>query len=140
LSRDTKDEMDFKILDLPKGRELSFQGSPDGVGSALLGFTFDDVAKANPADYTRAPQSVTNTFDGLNVTVKIATKGMDHWAIVSAAGTTPMTQTEAAAINTRVNGWAFKLPEDKVSQFIATRETLLRPLDTVKPAAAPASN
>jgi len=126
VSRDSKDQPDFKLLDLPRGRELSFAGSPDGVGGAITGFDFDDVAKANPADYANMPQSVAHTFDGLDVTVKIATKGMDHWAIVSAASTDPMTQTEAAAINARLGGWAFKLPEAKVQQFTATRETLLK--------------
>ena len=127
LARDSKDQPDFKLLDMPPGRSLSFEGSPDGVGGAITGFAFDDVAKANPADFANVPQSVTHTFDGLDITVKIATKGMDHWAIVSAAGTTPMTQSEAVAINARLNGWAFKLPEDKVQQFTASRETLLKP-------------
>ena len=30
LSRDSKDQPDFKLLDIPKGRELAFDGSPDG--------------------------------------------------------------------------------------------------------------
>jgi hypothetical protein len=127
LSRDTKDAQDFKMLDLPKGRELAFEGSPDGVAGAIVGFGFDDVAKADPADYAKAPQSLFNTFDGLAITVKIATKGMDHWATVSAAGSNPMAQEEATKLNGAVNGWAFKLPESKVQQILATRETLLKP-------------
>lgn len=127
LSRDTKDQPDFKMLDLPRGRELAFEGSPDGVAGAIVGFQFDDVAKANPADYARAPQSVFNTFDGLAITVKVATKGMDHWATVSASGSNPMAQDEAAKLNAAVNGWAFKLSETKYQQITAARETLLRP-------------
>ena len=139
LSRDTKDQQDFKLLDMPAGRQLSFEGSPDGVGSALIGFDFDDVAKADQFDFTKAPQSVTHTFDGLDVTVKIATKGMDHWATITAAGTNPMTQNEAMAINARLSGWAFKLQQMKVDQFLATRETLLKPPGSpATPAAAPA--
>jgi hypothetical protein len=133
LSRDSKDQQDFKLLDMPPGRQLSFEGSPDGVGSAIIGFDFDDVAKANPSDFANVPQSVTHTFDGLDITVKIATKGMDHWATVAAAGTNPMTETEAASINARLAGWAFKLQESKVQQFISPRETLLK-----EPAGAPA--
>jgi hypothetical protein len=138
LSRDTKDQQDFKLLDMPAGRALSFEGSPDGVGSALIGFDFDDVAKTDQFDFTKAPQSVTHTFDGLDVTVKIATKGMDHWASITAAGTNPMTQNEATAINARLAGWAFKLQQSKVDQFLATRETLLKPPGSpATPAAAP---
>ena len=114
--------------DLPKGRELSFAGSPDGVAGAITGFNFDDVAKADQVDFSKASQSVTNTFDGLTITVKIAAKGMDHWATVAATGTSPMTQEEAARINARANGWAFKLMDMGVTQFTATLETLLKPL------------
>ena len=127
LSRDSKDQQDFKLLDLPAGRQLSFEGSPDGVGSAILGFDFDDVAKADTIDFSKAAQSVTHTFDGLDVTVRIADKGMERWATVTAAGTNPMAQNEATAINARLAGWAFKLEPAKADQFVATRETLLKP-------------
>ena len=82
-----------------------------------------------------APQSVFHTFDGLDITAKIATKGMEHWASISATGQNPMTEMEAMRINARVGGWALKLPEMKMEQIVATRETLLRPLDTPTPAA-----
>lgn len=127
LSRDTKDQQDFKLLDMPAKRELSFEGSPDGVGSAILGFDFDDVAKADTLDFSKAAQSVTHTFDGLDVTVKVSTKDKEHWATINAAGTTPMTQNEAMQINAKVGGWAFKLQDSKADQFVATRETLLKP-------------
>ena len=127
LARDSKDQQDFKLLDLPAGRSLSFEGSPDGVASAALGFTFDDVAKADQFDFSKAPQSVTHTFDGLDITVKIATKGTEHWATISAAATNPMVQAEADALNAKAGGWAYKLPEMKKEQLVATRETLLKP-------------
>ena len=137
LARDNKNQPDFKMLDLPPGRALSFEGSPDGVAGAISGFTFDDVGKAAQFDFSKAPQSVFHTFDGLDLTVKIATKDKDNWAIVTAMASNPMVQAEAAAINARLNGWAFKLPEERVMQILATRETLLRPLDSPAPARAP---
>jgi hypothetical protein len=48
-------------------------------------------------------------------------------------GTNAATQSEAAKINASLGGWAFKLPEDKVTQFVSDRETLLKPADE-KPA------
>ncbi len=133
LARDNKNQPDFKLLDMPAGRSLSFDGSPDGVAGAIASFTFDDVAKADQFDFTKAPQSVEHTFDGLDLTVKIASKGAEHWATVAAAATNPKAEAEAAKINTNLSGWAFKLPDDKVQQFVAGRETLLKPLDTPKP-------
>jgi hypothetical protein len=140
LARDSKDQPDFKLLDMPAGRSLSFDGSPDGVAGAIAGFAFDDVAKPDQFDFTRAPQSVEHMFDGLDLTVKIASKGTGHWATITAAATNPKVETEAAKINASLNGWAFKLPDDKVQQFIADRETLLKPLDTAKPSAPGAKN
>jgi len=127
LSRDTKDQQDFKLVELPAGRSLSFDGSPDGVAGAIVGFTIEDVDKAGSFDFSKAPQSVFHTFDGLDVTVKIATKGMDHWATIAAVGMNPATQTEATAINARLNGFAFKLPEMKMEQIVSPREVLLKP-------------
>ncbi len=135
LARDSKDQPDFKLLDMPPGRALSFDGSPDGVAGAIASFTFDDVAKADQFDFSKAPQSVEHTFDGLDLTVKIAARGMEHWATVAAAASDPKAQDEASKINASLGGWAFKLPDDKVQQFVADRETLLKPLDTPKPAA-----
>src|SRR5258705_3030655 len=137
LTRDSKDQQDFKLLELPAGRSLSFEGSPDGVAGAIVGFTIDDVVKANPADFANVPQSVFHTFDGLDVTVKIATKGMDHWAMIAAAGMNPATLTEASAINARLNGWAFKLPEMKMEQIVPAREILLKPPGGPAATAAP---
>ena len=61
---------------------------------------------------------------------------MDHWATVTANATNPMVQAEATAINARLGGWAFKLPDFKVTQFTATRDSLLKEPDEGKPAAA----
>lgn len=134
LSRDSKDQPDFKLLDMPAGRSLSFDGSPDGVAGAIASFTFDDVAKEDQFNFAKAPQSATHSFDGLDIVVQIATKGSDHWARVTAAAVNPKVQAEADKINASLGGWAFKLPEDKVNQLVAERETLLKPLDTEKPA------
>jgi hypothetical protein len=76
-----------------------------------------------------APQTVFNTFDGLNITVRVATRGTERWATVSAEATTPMVQGEADAINARNNGWAYRIDDVKANQIVATRETLLRPMD-----------
>lgn len=127
LSRDTKEIPDFKMTDLPRGRELSFEGSPDGVAGAIVGFVYDDVAKADQINFMGAPQSVFNTFDGLNITVQVANRGMERWATVSAEAANPMVQAEADSINARNRGWAYKIEEFKANQIVATRETLLKP-------------
>jgi hypothetical protein len=127
LGRDTKEAQDFKMLDLPRGRELSFEGSPSGVAGSVVGFVYQDVAKADTINFMNAAQTVFSTFDGLNITIRVATRGMERWATVSAQATNPMVQQEADAINTRNAGWAYKIDDFKANQIVATRETLLKP-------------
>ena len=129
LSRDSKEQQDFKMLDLPRGRQLSFEGSPDGVAGSIVGFVYQDVAKADTINFMNAPQTVFNTFDGLNITVRVATRGTERWATISAEATNPMVQGEADMINARNNGWAYRIDDVKANQIVATRETLLRPMD-----------
>jgi hypothetical protein len=128
LSRDTKDMPDFKMVDLPRGRELSFEGAPDGVAGSIVGFVYQDVAKADTINFMNAAQTVFNTFDGLNITVRVANRGMERWATISAQATNPMVQAEADQINARNNGWAYKIDDFKANQIVATRETLLKPM------------
>jgi hypothetical protein len=129
LSRDSKEQQDFKMVDLPRGRELSFEGSPDGVAGSIVGFVYQDVAKADTINFMNAPQTVFNTFDGLNITVRVATRGTERWATISAEATNPMVQGEADALNARNNGWAYRIDDFKANQIVAARETLLRPMD-----------
>ncbi|MND05188.1 hypothetical protein D3C83_258260 [compost metagenome] len=54
---------------------------------------------------------------------------MERWATVSAEATNPMVQGEADTINARNDGWAYRIDDVKANQIVATRETLLRPMD-----------
>ena len=136
--RDKKDDADFKVADLPAGRELIYAAAPDNIGAAIVGFTFDEVKQAATFDFSRAERVTTTTFDGLTIAVKIIQEGADHWATVLAAGTTPGTQSEAEAINARAGGWAYKLPPYKTQIFTTTLESLLKPAGGQTPAPAPA--
>jgi hypothetical protein len=127
LARDSKEAPDFRMVDLPRGRELSFEGSPSGVAGSVVGFVYQDVAKADQINFNNAPQTVFSTFDGLNITIRVGTRGMERWATISAEATSPMVQAEADSINARNRGWAYRIDDFKANQIVATRETLLKP-------------
>jgi hypothetical protein len=113
---------------LPKGRELVYDSAPDGVGAAIVGFTFDDAQPAAQFDFTRAAQIISTTFDGLTIAVKVTQQGQRYWASVLAAGTTPEAQAEAVTINVRTAGWAYKLPDYKAKLFMTSLDSLLKPV------------
>jgi len=130
VRRDKPSDADFRLADLPKGRELSYDAAPDGVAAAIVDFSFDDVKPAREFDFSDAAHTsrvVTKTFDGLTVTVNVIQQGGDYWATVSAEGSTPDGRNEARQINARAMGWAYKLPAYKGAQFTATLEGILKP-------------
>jgi hypothetical protein len=132
-------DADFSVSDLPKGRELAYDGAPDAVAAAVVDFTFDDVRPAKDFDFSdpaHTARIVTRTFDGLTVTVQIVQQGPDYWASVSADGAPNSrdAQKEARAIGAHTLGWAYKLPSFKGQQFTTTLESLLKPLPAKTPA------
>ena len=132
--REKKDDADFKVTELPAGRELVYAAAPDNIGAAIVGFTFDEVKPAATFDFSRAERVTTTTFDGLTIALKVIKEGQDYWATILAAGTTPETQNEAAAINARSGSWAYKLPPYKAQIFLTTLESLLKPIGGQAPA------
>ncbi len=130
VRRDKPSEADFKLAELPKDRELAYEGAPDGIAAAVVDFTFDDVKPAKNFDFSdpaHTARIVTKTFDGLTVTVNVIQQGQDYWATVSAEGAGAGAQREARDINGRASGWAYKLPAYKGQQFMTTLESLLKP-------------
>ena len=136
--REKKEDADFKVADLPQGRELIYASAPDNIGAAIVGFTFDEVKPAATFDFAHAERVTTTTFDGLTIAVKIIAESGSHWATIQAAGATPETQNEAAAINARAAGWAYKLPSYKAQIFQTTLESMLKPAGGQQPAPAAA--
>ena len=136
--REKKEDMDFKLADAPAGRELIYAAAPDPIGTAIVGFTFDEVKPAATFSFNQADRVTTTTFDGLTIAVKIIQESGAYWATVLAAGVTPEAQSEAAAINARAGGWAYKLPSYKARVFLTTLDTLLKPAGGPTSTPAPA--
>lgn len=137
VRRDTA-QSDFKLNDVPKGREVA-DGATDGIAAAITGFTFDDVKPSKNFDFSDAghPTRVTTkTFDGLTVTVEAIQQGGATWATVSAEGAPGKSdaQKEARDIDLHAFGWAYKLAAYKGQQFMTSEDSLLKPVGGAAPA------
>jgi Domain of unknown function (DUF4340) len=133
VRRDKPSDADLNIVDMPKDRQLTYAGVPDGVAGAITGFTFDDVQPAKNFDFSdgaHGARMVVKTFDGLIVTVHTIQQGQTYWATISAdaAPGKAEAQRQARAIDARASGWAYKLPAYKGQQLMTTLDSLLRPL------------
>jgi hypothetical protein len=132
VRRDKPSDPDFKPTSLPRGRELSSDAAGDTVAAAITGFSFDDVKPAATINFSKPTRLVTKTFDGLTVTVDTVQQGQDYWARISAGAEAGNVQAQAemTEINAHAGPWAYKLPAYKGQQFMATLESLLKPLGT----------
>ena len=130
VRRDKATDSDFTLVELPKGRELTYPTAPDGVAGAIVGFTFDDAKPAKDFDFSNTTTLITRTFDGLAVTANVIKSGPDYWATLSAEaqpGAKPEIAKEARDIDAKADGWAYKLPDYKGQQFMTTLDSLLKP-------------
>jgi hypothetical protein len=87
VKRDTREQSDFTVPDLPKGRTLSSPTAANSASSALAGLTFDDVraVKADEAWSKEAAQAQFRLFDGSVITVRGRTMDDKHWIRVTSA-------------------------------------------------------
>jgi hypothetical protein len=67
------------------------------------------------------------SFDGLAVQFELAQRPDGVWARIGANGATPKAVAEAAAINARATGWAFRLPPEKARVLLTDRARLMTP-------------
>ena len=139
VRRDNPSDSQFTLVDMPKGRELGYDTAPQGVAESLVDFTFDKVAPSSQFDFSNAAELVTRTFDGLTVTARIIKTGEEYWLTLSADGATGKREAsdEARAINHHASGWAFRIPAYKGAQFMSSRDSLLKPIETKGKTAKP---
>jgi len=129
VSRAKPGDAAFTLEPLPKGRQLAYPGAADTAASGAADFSFDDIKPAGEVDFSGAARVVTRTFDGLTVTIDLKKAGDDAWAQIfaTAAPGKPAAAREAHDINSRADGWAFKLPAYKAAMLAAPLESLLQP-------------
>ncbi len=138
-TREKKEQTDFTVTPLPKGRELTGPGAADGIAGSLSSLTFDDVGRASAAADAKAAHALFRTFDGLEVDVAGRKDGARSLVTLSTHATTKQAEAEAQTRNARVGGWEFEIPDYKYAAIFRPLEDLLKkPPAPVKPATASA--
>jgi hypothetical protein len=113
----------------PQGGTPDFQIINE-LGFAIAAFTITDVRPDTAIDFKGASQIAAHGFDGLAINLTVVQLGTDIWAQVSAAaapGAPAAIVQEAAAVNARVHGWAFRLPPEKGAVLLTTLQRLMTP-------------
>lgn len=128
IRRADADQANFTVANLPQGAKLDYDSAPNAIGGALGFIDFDDVKPVEEIDMEGASKAVFRTFDGLEVTVSIVTVQDVPWAAFTAAaleGASEASASEAATIEKRTSGWAYKLPNFKARDLTKRMSDLL---------------
>jgi hypothetical protein len=140
LSRANKEQMDFNVAEVPKGRQLSSPAAADPIAGALAALSLDDVRhppapQANSA--APAPAHATfHTFDGLQIDVAGRKEGTRTFVSFTLQSTAKESQTEAQALGARLKDWEYEIAGYKYDALFRPLEDLLQkpPEPAKKPA------
>ena len=118
---------DFRPVKIPAGKKIASQYDANSLPGALAFISFDDVAKADGKDFSKATLSVIETLDGIRVSIKsIPAADKKAWitvaleydpALVKAdAANTALLSEDAAKkqveeANARMQGWTYLITE-----------------------------
>jgi hypothetical protein len=133
-SRQQKDQTDFTVSNIPKGRELSSPVAADSMAGALGGLMLDDVRKAGGAGDAKLSHAIFRTFDGLEVDVAGHKDGTHDLISFTAHSTAKETTEEAQKLTAQTQGWEYEVPSYKYDAIFTTLDSLLKPVEEKKPA------
>jgi hypothetical protein len=153
ISKASSELANFEVANVPSGRELSYPGVANVIGSALRELNLEDVEPAStPAEQPTIVEY--RTFDGLVVRVTGIERDDENWITLeasvaaaqsaatppapaegaaalaegAAAPATPATDAtaEAARINAKVAGWRYKIAGFQYDQMTRRMADLLK--------------
>lgn len=132
---------DFVPAGLPKGMKVASQYDVNAVAGALAFLTFDNVAKAEGKDFSKATVTEIVTLDGLRATIRtVPAEDADKkvWATLSVAFDPALARPEAEVkpedaqkqaqeAIARVQGWSYLLPESMARDLTRHLKDLIEP-------------
>lgn len=132
LQKNSQEEANFALTDIPEGREPSYPAVGNSIAGALAGLTFDEVRKASEGEPSTTVEF--ETWDGLRIVISIAVNEGQPWlSFVAETDTTEHGEeddsasvSEVDALNTRLGGWQYRVADYKQNLFTRRWEDLLK--------------
>ena len=131
-SREKKEQTDFTVSNIPKGRELSSPVAADSIAGALGGMTLDDVRKAGSAGDAKVSHAIFRTFDGLEIDVAGRKDGTHNLITLAARSTAKETADEAQKLTAQFQNWEYEIPAYKYDAIFTSLDSLLKPVEPPK--------
>ena len=134
-SREKKEQTDFTVSNLPKGRELSSPVAANSIAGSLSALTRDDVHKSSPAaPGAKISHAIFRTFDGLEGDVSWHKDGSRDLITITAHSAAKETADEAQKLTTQLQGWDYEIPSYKYDVIFTSQDSLLKPVEPPKKA------
>ena len=141
VEKEAQDSTNFSVLDVPEGRELSYDTVGNSIGGALSNLELEDVRAAVDGEAVTTVDF--DTWQGLSVTVALLSEDDADWLSLSATTSAddadaddpentndPETGrdvlSEADSINDRLSGWQFRIADFKKNTLTRRWEDLLK--------------
>jgi hypothetical protein len=125
-TRPSKEQADFTVAEVPKGRELSSPAAADPIAGSLAGVSLEDVQRAPQTPPAGVSHVAFNTFDGLKIDVAGRKDGSRTLVSFTPSSTAKETEAEAKTLAARVTGWEFEIPSYKYDGLFRPLEDLLK--------------
>lgn len=127
-ARANKEQVDFTVAEVPKGRELSSPAAADPIAGSLGAVSLDDVQRAPATPPAAVSHAVFTTFDGLRIDVAGRKDGTRTLVSFTPTSTAKESEGEAKTLGARLNGWEFEIPSYKYDGMFRPLEELLKKL------------
>ena len=126
VTREKKEQPDFTVPEVPKGRELSNPTAADPIAGSLGSVSLDDVQHVPATPPAGVSHAIFTTFDGLKIDVAGRKDGSRTLVSFTPSSTAKETEAEAKALQTRLNGWEFEIPSYKYDGMFRPLDDLLK--------------
>ena len=92
VRKNSADDKNFTLLDLPEGREIQSSWGVNGLGASLSGLQLEDVTADSNVDWSQAAHLTLLTAGGLELAADLAKSGEISWIRLAAAVHKPKAQ------------------------------------------------
>lgn len=147
ISKVSADDENFELLGVPEGMEPKSEWAVDSLAGGLDSLELDGVAPAADIDWNGQVTYRVVTADGLDLEAGLVTAAGEgegaesHWirleaglytTAVGGAGEEAAAETTARAeeMNSRVAGWAYRIPQYKYDAMVKRMDDLLQEAET----------
>lgn len=152
VMRISADQTDFDLVDLPQDREIKSSWAVNSLGSIMTLLDMEDVRSDDSVDWTDAIKLRLLKFSGVEVLADLVQQDDQYYMrlkaghpaaaiVIEETGVSEDQQQiddqaakdvakEVEAINLKVSGWAYVIPQYKFEAMAKKPEDLLKPLES----------